>query len=169
MEWLGDLEMPDLRRRLDIVSEFPVEKVTGGRVKRTVRRRNPGPKQRRPCFVCGRFRSITQSHHLVEVWRVASVLRAMAIYDWAPEIPVVSLCPNHHAIWHTMNRGREAWPPDLYADVPDAEVDRLVEVSELKDEAWEQVWSAVRREFLAREEAYLQRNRETYGGDGPDA
>ena len=54
-------------------------------------------------------------------------------------------------------------------DISDAEFDKLVEVSELKDAAREQVWSAVRRQFLVREEANLQRNTEIDGVDGPDA
>lgn len=92
-------------------------------------------------------------------------MHAMSIYDWAPDIPVVSLCPNHHAISHTWNLSRKARPPDLLADVSDAEADKLIEVTELMEKAWDGVWSAVRREFLAREEAYLESN----GGDGSDA
>lgn len=104
--WLEGLEMPDLMRRLDIVSAFPEDKITRKGVKRMVRTSNPAPKDRRPCFVCGRHRAISQWHHLIEVARVAKVLRAMSIYDWAPSIPAVSLCPNHHSYWHMLDRRR---------------------------------------------------------------
>ena len=42
--WLEGLEMPDLMRRLDIVSAYPEDKITREGVKRTVRASNPAPK-----------------------------------------------------------------------------------------------------------------------------
>jgi hypothetical protein len=104
-KWLEDLEPPELMRRLQIASAFPASKISLDRVKRTVRSFNPAPKEKQPCFVCKRHRGISQSHHLVEVGTVAKVLHALAIHDWAPSIPAVSVCPNHHAYDHAIASG----------------------------------------------------------------
>ena len=74
--WLEGLEMPDLMRRLDIMSTIPEDRVTREGVKHTIRAFNPAPKVRRPCFVCGRHRAISQSHHLIEVGLVRRSLAA---------------------------------------------------------------------------------------------
>lgn len=154
--WLEGLEMPDLMRRLDVLSAIPEDKATPEGLKRTVRAFNPAPKVRRPCFVCGRHRAISQSHHLVEVGLVAKVLRAMCIYDWAPPIPAVSLCPNHHAYWHALKRRRKAEISEVGREISDAEWDRLVEIEERQNASRDSVWQEVRRKFLEREEAYRQ-------------
>lgn len=49
---------------------------------------------RQPCFVCGRFASITQAHHIVPL---------SFQYDRGFRIPDnehVWLCPNHHVMAH---------------------------------------------------------------------
>ncbi len=155
---MKDLELPGFERRLDIISTLTEDKVGSAGVKRTVRAFNPAPKAKAPCYVCGRHRIISQSHHLLEVARVAKVLRAMAIYDWAPSIPMVSLCPNHHAYEHTIRRQRKEVPPEisraLNEELSGAEWDRLIEIDDRREEAHELVWQEVRREFLSRKEAY---------------
>jgi hypothetical protein len=105
-------------------------------------------------------RYISQSHHLIEVAKVAGVLRALAIYDWSPSIPVVWLCPNHHAYLHAMTRFKNLneVPPD-FTETLDEELsergwDRLVEIDEQRDEAHDRIWREVREEFLRREEEY---------------
>ena len=149
--------MPDLMRRLDMLSAIPEDKATPEGLKRTVRALNPAPKVRRPCFVCGRHRAISQSHHLVEVGLVAKVLRGMCIYDWAPPIPAISLCPNHHAYRHALKRRRKAEISEEGGrEISDAEWDRLVEIEERQNASRDSVWQEVRREFLEREEAYRQ-------------
>ena len=155
--WLEGLEMPDLMRRLDMLSAIPEDKATPEGLKRTVRALNPAPKVRRPCFVCGRHRAISQSHHLVEVGLVAKVLRSMCIYDWAPPIPAISLCPNHHAYRHALKRRRKAEISEEGGrEISDAEWDRLVEIEERQNASRDSVWQEVRREFLERKEAYRQ-------------
>jgi hypothetical protein len=52
------------------------------------------PGERRPCWVCDKFRSITQAHHLVPL---------TAQYDRGfkyPDQAHIWLCPNHHALAH---------------------------------------------------------------------
>lgn len=154
--WIAGLQPPGLERRLDIAGHFLVEKITVAGVKRTVRRLNPAPKAKRPCFVCGRHAGISQSHHLIEVGRVASVLHVLAIFDWAPIIPTVSLCPNHHAYVHALRRARSPLSDDVARELSEGEWDRLVELGDRRSEAHDGVWQEVRREFLAREEAYRQ-------------
>jgi hypothetical protein len=126
--------------------------------KRTVRAMNPRPKGRHPCFVCGRHRYISQAHHLIEVGRVADVLDALAIWDWSPSIPLVSMCPNHHAYLHAINRAkgksRHELSEALGQELSKRDWDRLIEIDDQRAEVHDRVWRAVREEFLRREEAY---------------
>jgi hypothetical protein len=128
--------------------------------KRTVRARNPRPKGKRPCYVCGRHRYISQSHHLIEVARVADVLDALAIWNWSPSIPVVSLCPNHHAYLHAIRRVKKEGRPELSEALNEEllkrDWDRLIEIDDQRAEAYDRVWREVREEFLRREEEYQQ-------------
>jgi hypothetical protein len=78
------LEPPGLMRRLDIIEALDPEtreRTDAAGVKRTVRAFNPRPKDRHPCHVCGGHKYISQSHHLIEICKVAGVLRTLAIYD----------------------------------------------------------------------------------------
>jgi hypothetical protein len=154
--WLAGLEVPDPIMRLDTASRFLPEKVGAQGVRRTVRALNPAPKVKQPCFVCGRHRTISQWHHLIEVGLVAKVLRRMAIYDWAPSIPAVSLCVNHHSYWHMLNRRRRPLMDEIHQELSEGEWNRIVGVAERRDVARDSVWQEVRREFLDREEAYRQ-------------
>jgi hypothetical protein len=160
-KWLEGLKPPDIKRRLDIIEALDPEtreRLDAAGVRRTVRAFNPRPKDRRPCYVCGRHSYISQSHHLIEVGKVAGVLRALAIYDWSPSIPVVSLCPNHHAYEHGLRRIKKDTPPEvsepLYAELSERDRDRLIEIDDQRMESQDRVWREVREEFLRREEEY---------------
>jgi hypothetical protein len=159
-KWLEGLEPPGLMRRLEIMRDFIPEKLGVEGVKRTVRAMNPRPNGRHPCFVCGGHRYISQAHHLIEVATVAKFLNWMAIYDWSPSIPVVSLCPNHHAYLHAMRRYKNFndVPPDLTETLGEElsarDWDRLVEIDEQRAEAHDRVLREVREEFLRREDEY---------------
>ena len=157
-KWLEGLKPPDLNRRLEIMENLLPE--TGGveGAKLTIHARNPRPKRKLPCYVCGRHRYISQSHHLIEVGRVADVLDSLAIWDWSPSIPVVSLCPNHHAYLHAMGRVKGKVSPDLSEalkmELSRRDWDRVFEIHNQQAEAHDRVWRAVREEFLRREEEY---------------
>jgi hypothetical protein len=156
---LAGLELPGIERKRDILSGVPEYKVGAAAVRRTVRAFNPAPKEKRACYVCGRYQGISQAHHLIEIGKVAKVLRAMAIYDWAPSIPSVSLCPNHHAYEHLMRRAKKPLSPEISRaldELSDFEWDRLIELDELRDEAHDRRWLEVRREFLKRESTSQQ-------------
>lgn len=128
--------------RLERAADFPAHRTTPEAVKDLVRRASPGPKQKEPCFVCGRHQRITHSHHLVEVGQVARVLFSWAVFDWAPKIPVVSLCPNHHAYWHEISWwGWAEHTEELNED----ESNNIVRLAELCGDAKSRVWAEVRR------------------------
>lgn len=127
---------------LERAVQFPSHRTTRASVKEIVRKTNPGPSQKKPCFVCGQHRQITHSHHLVKVGRVAAVLYSWAVFDWAPKIPVVSLCSNHHSYCHEISRqGWAKYAEELNED----ESNNIVRLAELHREAESRVWGEVQR------------------------
>lgn len=56
------------------------------------------------CFVCNKHYCITELHHLIPV----SVIADMIIASQKPVkevfMPTVWLCPNHHALWHLVEK-----------------------------------------------------------------
>ncbi len=146
-EDMEPLSKEEAEWRLERVSGIPVERIQLAGVKEAIRKASPRPKRKEPCFICGQHQWIAHSHHLVEVGRVAEVLRGAFIFDWVPQIPAVFLCPNHHAYWHELNRrgiGDEyvkRYLKELDAD----EFDKLERLIELRDEAKSHVWPEVRR------------------------
>ncbi len=105
----------------------------------------------------GRYRAISQSHHTVEIGLVIRILNALAIYDWAPRIRTVSLCPNHHAYEHLLRRQKKVVPPEIAeafrTELSEAEWERLIEMDDARLDANENVWREIREEFLRRENA----------------
>lgn len=95
------------------------------------------PRAREPCFVCGKFKSITQAHHVVPLaeqfehgFRVAD-----QEHEW--------LCPNHHVILHLWidddqitdaRRGRRAAPTMDHVNV--TEVGRLMDLVGRSGRRW---------------------------------
>jgi hypothetical protein len=75
---------------------------------------------------------------------VAAILHSWAIFDWAPKIPTVSLCPNHHTYWHEVNR-REEFLDECFEELDEDERDNIVQLAKLRDEAKSHVWAEVRR------------------------
>lgn len=143
-------------KRLEILSAFPAHKITPDAQKRMVRAVSPRPKERRPCYVCGHHRAISQSHHVVQIGLVTSILNSLAIYDWAPRIPTVSLCPNHHAYEHVLRRAQKPPRPETSAaldELSEPEWDRLIEMDDSRLDTHENVWREIREEFLRRANA----------------
>jgi hypothetical protein len=57
------------------------------------------PGQKQPCFICGKFKSIAQAHHVIPL---------TAQYDRGfkyPDQEFEWLCPNHHAMAHLFIQG----------------------------------------------------------------
>jgi hypothetical protein len=144
---------------LDALDPETRDRTDAAGVRRTVRAFKPRPKGKLPCYVCGRHSYISQAHHLIEVGKVAGVLRALAIYDWAPTVPMVMLCPTHHAYVHAISRQpANKKPPqeliDAGEELSEREWDRLIEIEDMRTDAHDSVWREVREEFLRREEEY---------------
>jgi hypothetical protein len=58
---------------------------------------------REPCFMCGRWRSITHCHHVLSVSALADLCIGNNWHpSWLP-IAYVWLCPNHHEWFHRFN------------------------------------------------------------------
>lgn len=62
--------------------------------------------KRKPCAICGRYKSITEKHHLVSVKEIVTQWVDMKI-DHSEllrlTLPIVWLCPNHHTLFHAMD------------------------------------------------------------------
>lgn len=137
--------------RLDRMRGVPESKISRAAIKRMVRSKSR-PGRREECAVCGGWRAITHGHHLVSVGVVAEVLESIAVFGWAPEIPVVFLCPNHHAVWHAIEEGGDEVLRRFLADMSDAEMDRTVELAHRRDAARNAVFDRL-REAIAEFEA----------------
>jgi len=92
------------------------------------------PSEREPCWVCGRFKSITQSHHVVPL---------TTQYDRGFKLPHhehVWLCPNHHVMAHMFipsdsrsmapraMRARDKSAASLNADLSEDEFEKMLEL-----------------------------------------
>lgn len=78
--------------------------------------------KRSPCWVCGKFQSLTQAHHVFPLflqWRIG-VTRPIGDHEW--------LCPNHHAAMHVLigqilskNKEMSACGQQVISDLLDSE------------------------------------------------
>jgi hypothetical protein len=86
------------------------------------------PGRREACFVCGKFRSVAQAHHVVPLAEQYD----RGIND--PDQEHAWLCPSHHAILHLwiddnishIGRGRRAAP--TMDDLSNDEIDRMLDL-----------------------------------------
>lgn len=62
-----------------------------------LRRQCASHKNRKPCFICGRHKSVTEAHHTITLKEISQLLMS---WGSLPEPPVVWLCPNCHAYAH---------------------------------------------------------------------
>lgn len=96
------------------------EPVTARRIRSSdVRCQCATHKQREPCFICGKHRSITEAHHTIPLKNMALLLEA---WESLPEPPIVWLCPNCHTYVHIWQR----------ADPSDMEPGMLEKIFEIK-------------------------------------
>jgi hypothetical protein len=149
--WVNDKDyMKDHLRWLEEAGKWPGDYITLDAVRKRVRQANKPPKQREPCAICGRWARISQAHHFVSVGFVAKFLHSVPIFDWVPKIPFVFLCPNHHALWHEMDRIGADRLHELLPEFKEHELDKLIELSGRRDKVREEVLSELRREWKAR-------------------
>ena len=58
--------------------------------------RKKAPKEKENCFVCGKYKTITEYHHVIPLNTCVKLLE----YVEEIEIPMLWLCPNHHTMAH---------------------------------------------------------------------
>lgn len=63
-------------------------------------------KERQSCYVCGNHIAITELHHLISVVDIAKYF--LRTEDTTHPMPVVWLCPNHHAYWHLLETSQRS-------------------------------------------------------------
>lgn len=61
--------------------------------------------ERQPCFICGKHKSITELHHVIQISELTQYLNSGVIDVGDVSTPVVWLCPNCHAYIHAITRG----------------------------------------------------------------
>lgn len=72
------------------MNELKAKNIRKGRKKR----------DREPCFVCGKHRSITQEHHILPLKHCAEILNRNIAEKI--DVPLIWLCPNCHAYVHKL-------------------------------------------------------------------
>jgi hypothetical protein len=106
--------------------------------------------QQAPCAICGRRELISKAHHFVSVGHVAQFLHAAAFFDWSSKIPYVFLCPNHHALWHELDRRGGAQVSAALSEFENRELERLRELSERREKVQQEIWGELRRAWNKR-------------------
>lgn len=84
-----------------------------------IRRQCAVHRQREPCFICGKHKTITEAHHIMPLKDVALLLESWGCLD---EPPIIWLCPNCHSYIHS------AQPFYL----PTEQLKRYLQISEMK-------------------------------------
>lgn len=127
----------DLQRLIE-TRELVEERRQGPTIDRdvwiAVSRRIFSPGDRQPCYVCEKFKSITQAHHVIPL---------TSQYDRGfkyPDQEYVWLCPNHHTMAHLyiptgersravpMIRARSETTSALNEDLMEDEFNRMMEL-----------------------------------------
>lgn len=127
----------ELQRIFDLHERVQLRKTAGDTERQiwiAAARRIFVPGDREPCWVCGKFKSIAQAHHVVPL---------TAQYDRGFEVPdgeYLWLCPNHHAMAHmfipddgrslerrTM-RARTDRAAPLHQDLSEPEFEKILEI-----------------------------------------
>ena len=85
--------------------------------------------KRQPCYICGEHEAISQCHHLISVREIEAAIRRSN--NWNQPMPLVWLCPNHHAYWHLLERASKQQRLRLFREWGD-ESAAFLELLELK-------------------------------------
>lgn len=65
-------------------------------------------KERQNCYICDRYKDITEAHHLIEVSDISKYIEIIqSDIQFYESLRGVWLCPNHHTIYHKIysNKG----------------------------------------------------------------
>lgn len=61
-----------------------------------------GLNSQKGCYICNKYESICELHHLVEVSYISKVVKAFPDTQLYEMIKGIWLCPNHHTIFHKL-------------------------------------------------------------------
>lgn len=95
-----------------------IKRVVMDHIRKNTDRSNP-----EPCHICGKYQEIAHQHHL---YPVAKLAQWAIDNNWLARpfrIPVVWLCPNHHAMFHALVRKKPIL--SLWGDLSDGETERM--------------------------------------------
>jgi hypothetical protein len=84
--------------------------------------------EREPCFVCGKHKLITHSHHIMPLEQCA---KWMNIGVENVRIPTIWLCPTCHAYIHYLMRTNSFYK--VIGEVKEEEYKRMCEILRIKD------------------------------------
>lgn len=102
------------------------------RIKQYVRSRKVnGEKQH--CFICHRYQSITEIHHLFPVGELVQLLTTYPSIatEILNSIHLAWLCPNHHAIYHLVATSKQKETPRSFAAFQELSLDEQSRFLEL--------------------------------------
>lgn len=89
------------------------------------------PGKREACFMCGRFASITQAHHVVPVKELAGTCKDIGTIFFNLPVWFVWLCPNHHLAWHIVANLKEDRAIEVIGDLTVAEAEKFTALADL--------------------------------------
>ncbi len=123
-----------------------------------VRRKTPVPPDRQPCFICDKYASLCHGHHVMGCREVAEYCASYEDIRGLPltlpsDVPVVFLCPTHHALWHRLS---DAHGPELHAS-------SLLDLTPDEDNRYAQLdrlYRSFKEELIARLEQALRAYKE---------
>lgn len=97
-------------------------------IKKRIRQITP-KEEKQPCFICGKYKAITELHHLIPVSEMARFVIEHKLFTTPLYIPTAWLCPNHHAIWHAI-KGTQSHNAllALSVDMPEEELKRYTDL-----------------------------------------
>jgi hypothetical protein len=117
-----------------------------------IRKKKPETSDRNPCFICGKWQSITHCHHVVGVGELAKWCEENNVTTDIIPVKFVWLCPNHHEWLHRMSDAKAKNPAragELVADITDAEWERYELLESDVSDLWGELW---RRQIIVRDE-----------------
>ena len=85
---------------------------------RVLARREFKPGDRQHCHVCGKYKSITQAHHVYQLSNQDQRFTADHTHVW--------LCPNHHVLVHALLRANDF--TSVVTDMDEKELIKVLEV-----------------------------------------
>lgn len=93
-------------------------------------------KEKEPCFICGKHKTITELHHVLPLSECSKMMNKLNVKTIF--IPVVWLCPNCHAYAHAIKNARCYKIVDSVVDgsLSKEEFKRFREIQQLEEEAF---------------------------------